>query len=99
RRPAAFAVLGPVLRQEQLGIDQRLVRAFADPEVDGNDAIVDLADTAEVLALHTGSLGAGLDGRSLINQPDVAQAIVGQEGQLVGNVVLQLSADFGVFPL
>ena len=95
----AFAVFRPVLRQEQLGIDQGLVAAFADAQVDGDDAVVDLADTAEVLTLHAGGLGAGLQSRGLIDQPDVAQAIVGQAGQFGPDVALQLSADLSVLPL
>src|SRR6202162_1389585 len=98
-RPTARAVIGPLLRQEQLGIEQRLVAALADAEVDGDDAIVDLADTAEVLALYAGGLVAGLHGRGLIDQPDVAQAIVGQGGQFVGDVLLQSVAELGVLPL
>lgn len=66
--------------------------------MDGDDAVFDLADTAEVLPLHAGSLGAGLHSRGLIDQTDGAQAIVGQAGQLGGNVALQLLADLGVMP-
>jgi hypothetical protein len=58
-----------------------------------------IADTAEVLALHAGGLGAGLQSRGLIDQPDVAQAVIRQAGQFGRNVALQLIDDLGVLPL
>src|SRR5579884_2896668 len=99
RRPVAFAVFGPILREEQFGIDQGLVAALADAEVHGDDAVVELADTAEVLALDAGGLVAGLQGRGLVDQTDVAQAIIGQARQFDPDVALQLLTCLSVLPL
>src|SRR5262249_26702242 len=59
--PAARTVLIPGLGQEEVGIDQGLVAAAGDPEVDGDDAVLLLADLTTVLALHAGGVAALLD--------------------------------------
>lgn len=53
---APFAVLVPRLGQVQVAVQQRLDAAPGDADVDGDDAVIDLADAAEVLALHAGRL-------------------------------------------
>ena len=77
-RPAAVAVVVPGLGQEQVGIDQGLVAATGDAQVDGDDAVVDLAQLAAVLPLHAGGLGALLARAGLIDDADGAQLVVGQ---------------------
>ena len=64
--------------QEQVGIDQGLEAAAGDAEVDGDDAVLLLADLAAPLALHAGSLGALLDGAGLVDDADGAQLVVGE---------------------
>src|SRR5262249_54468686 len=56
---AALAVLVPGLRQEQVGIKQRLVATLGNAGVDCDQAVLQLADFAAVLPLHTGRLTAG----------------------------------------
>src|SRR5439155_12311697 len=82
----------------QLGIEQGLVAGAADAEVDADDAVGDLADTAEVLPLDAGGLGARLEGGGLIDQADGAQVVGSHGGQVGGDVALQLLADVGVSP-
>src|SRR3989440_8898567 len=92
-RPAAAGpAVGPGLGQEQVGVDQALVTAAADAEVDGDDAVIDLADTAEVLPLHARGLGALFQGAGLVDQPDGAQLIGRVDGgePLGGVLLLQL---------
>src|SRR3712207_1108002 len=49
---AAFVLRRPFLGENQFGIEEGLVTAPTDAEVDADNAVGDLADTAEVLPLH-----------------------------------------------
>jgi hypothetical protein len=62
---AAGPVIGPPLGQEQLGVDEGLVAPLGDAEVDGDDAVLDLAQAAEVLALDAGVISPCL--RALVS--------------------------------
>src|SRR5207302_3399439 len=95
---AALVVRCPVLGEKQFGIEQGLVAAAADAEVDADNAVGDLADTAEVLPLHAGGLGARLEGGGFVDQADAAQVVGSHGGQGGGDVALQLLADVGVSP-
>src|SRR6185369_7739942 len=96
--PAAPAVRGPVFGQEQRGIEQGLVQPAADAEVDGDDAVLDLADTAEVLTLHAGGLGTLFDGAGFVDEPDAAQVVGRQARQQGGGVAVELVTDGGEVP-
>jgi len=67
--------------------------------VDADDAVVDLADTAQVLALHAGVLVPDLTEEVSSISPDVAQVVLGHEGQARDDVLLQLVAELAVPPL
>jgi hypothetical protein len=73
--PAAGTVVGPGLGQKQLGIDQGLEAALRQTQVNGDDAIVHLADTAKVLPLHAGSFTALLAGTCFIDQANDAELV------------------------
>ena len=88
RGPAAFPVVGPTFWQEQLAVQEGLVTPLADAERDGDDAVVHLAETAQVLALDTWRLGTLFDGTGLVDQADDSHAVVGQGGQGVGDLLL-----------
>src|SRR5262249_5695033 len=96
--PAAPPVPRPAPGQVEVGVDQTLVAALADAEVDGYDAVVDLADAAEVLPVHAGGPGALLEHAGLVDDPDGAQLVAGQATQHPGGVALELVADGGEVP-
>jgi hypothetical protein len=95
---AAILVGSPLLGQKQLGVEKSLVASLTDAEVDGDDAVGDLADTTEVLTLHTRGLGTRLEGGGLIDEANRAKVIGGQGGQDIGDMTLQLFADLGEIP-
>ncbi len=89
RGPAAWAVVVPRLGQVQVGVQQGLEAAFGDADVDGDDAVIDLADAAQVLPLHAGRLVAPLAATGLVDDADRAQRVGGQCGDRSGQVLLQ----------
>src|SRR5262249_42565934 len=76
-----------------------LVTTLADTEVDGDNAVLDLADTAEVLPLHARRLGALLDGTGLVDQADDSQTVVGHPRQLLDDLLLAEVADVAGVPV
>src|SRR5262249_1972390 len=95
---AARAVVGPLLGQGQVGGAQGLVGAAGEAEVDGDDAVLDLAQAAEVLAGDAGGLGALLADAGLVDQADGAQLVGRQGGQQAGRVPLEVLAQPGEVP-
>lgn len=93
-----FLVGGPFLGQKQFGIQEGFVAALADTEMDGNDAVGDLADATEVLPLDAWGLGARLEGGGFIDEANGAEVVVGQGGQEVSAMALQLAADLCELP-
>ena len=99
RLAAAWAIFGPTLRQEQIGVDQGLVRTFADAEVDRDDTIVDLADAAEVLPLHAGGFASLLDHAGFVDEAHRAETIVGKPDEQLGGMPLEEVANGGAVPV
>src|SRR5207249_7089213 len=92
-------VVGPRLGQEQLEVDEALVAAPGHGEVDGDDAVVDLAGAAEVLALHAGGLVALLEAAGLVDDADGAGALgVCGAGELLAGVFAEAVADQAEVP-
>src|SRR5439155_13411253 len=89
---AASAVGVPGLGQIQVGVEQGLVAALDQASVDGDDAVLQLADLAAVLPLHAGGAPAALDSAGLVVQADGAKVIRGKPGQDAGDVLLQAGA-------
>src|SRR5262249_11519117 len=83
------AVLVPVPGQEQVGVDERLVAALGNAEVDSDDAVLLLAGLAAPLALHARGVLALLDRSGLVDDADGPQVLCGQTVQGVGDVALQ----------
>src|SRR5207302_10960479 len=95
---AAVTVLVPGFGQEQLGVDQRLVAALGDAEVDGDDAVLLLATLAAPLALHARGLGPLLGSAGLVDQAHGAQAIADDLGEGRGDMLDQGIAGQAVAP-
>jgi hypothetical protein len=70
--------------------------AFADyaipghRQVDGHDPVLELTDTAEVLALNPGRLVALLDGAGLVHNAHRPAPVVGQRDHDPGQVLLEM---------
>src|SRR5262249_21883076 len=86
---AAVAVGVPRPGQEQGAVHQGLVAAAGDGQVDGDDAVLDLAQLAAVLPVHAGGLAALLPGAGLIDAADGAEVIAGRVAQGGGDVLLE----------
>src|SRR4051794_37043271 len=67
--------------------------------MDGDDAVADLADAAEVLALDTGGLVALLEGAGLVDDPHGAERVGREVGQDAGQVPLQRVAGQFLVPV
>jgi hypothetical protein len=94
RLAAAGPVVGPTLRQEQVGVQQGVVAAAANAQMHRHDAVVHLAQAAEVLPLDAGRPGAALGGTGFVDQPDTAQVVGrGPGGEQGGGVALQVVAE------
>src|SRR6185437_11222772 len=94
----AFAVGIPCLGQVQLGVQQGLEAAFGHADMDGDDAVVDLTHTAQVLPLYSGRLVAPLAATGLVDNAHGAQRVRGQLGDGVGQLPLQEVAHVLVVP-
>src|SRR3954452_12366469 len=70
RIPAPVAVGGPPLGQVQVGVQEGPEPPPDDPDVDGHDPAVDLADAPQVLALPPGRVAAPLAAARLVDPPD-----------------------------
>src|SRR5579864_8674586 len=76
--PAATRILRPTLGEIQFPVQQRMETGVGEAEVDRDGAIVRLAGRPAILPLDAGSLGALLDERRLVDDPDgVAPAVGG----------------------
>ena len=76
--PAPLAVLVPgLLGQEQVGVEHGREVAAAAGEVDGDDAVVDLAASPAVLPLHAGGLVPLLGRAGLVDPADDADIVRG----------------------
>src|SRR5512143_1556049 len=73
---ATVAVGVPALGQEQLAIEQAMEVAAGEPQVDGDDAILGLAQPAAPLLLHAGGLVPLLVVAGLVEEPDGVGALV-----------------------
>src|SRR5439155_199768 len=95
-RPAPFggptgaaarrSILGPRLRQVQVGIQQGLEGALRHPRVGGHDPVVDLADAPEVLPLHPRRVAAPLAATRLVHHPDRPERVGRQPSEYPGQV-------------
>jgi hypothetical protein len=65
----------------------------------GDDALVNLADAAEVLPLYARGFVPLLDGTGLVDEPDGAEAVVGQGGQQGGRMALEFVAGARAVPV
>src|SRR5262249_5099836 len=93
---AAGPVVGPLLGQEQLGVDEGLVAPASDAEVDGDDAVRDLADAAQILLLHAGGLVALFECAGLVDDADGAEGLgVGSGTELLDGVGGESVSDQG----
>src|SRR5262249_32978016 len=97
--PAAGAIIGPPLGQEQRAAEQGLEAAAADAYVDGDNTVVGLAQAAAPLAGDPRGLGALLGLAGLVDDADGAQAsVIGQARQQAGGVAVQDVEGPGVVP-
>src|SRR5262249_27238012 len=93
-RAAALPVGRPLLRQEQVKVDQGLVAAASNAQVNADQTILDLAQAATPLPLHAGGFVSLLGGGRLVNDADGAQVVgVIDPGQAGDDVALQPFAD------
>src|SRR5262249_13600042 len=99
RVPAPLPVLGPRLRQKQLGINQALVRATRYTQMDRDDTVVGLARSAAPLALHAGRFRSLLGGATFVHDADGAQVISWLLSQLSAHMLLQQIPYFVLSPL
>ena len=95
---ATRAVVAPFLRQEEIGVEQRLERPLRDADVHGDDAVLHLAFAAQILPLDAGRLVAPLAAACLVDHADGADAIVGQARCVLGELPLEPGKDLVVVP-
>src|SRR5512142_595149 len=81
---AAVAVLRPVLGQEQFAVEQVVEVVAGVAQMDRHDAVLELADGAAVLTLHTGGLVPLLDIAGFVEDADGVRA-----GVLVADDLLE----------
>src|SRR5262249_60725009 len=91
---AAVAVVGPILGQVQLAVEQAVELADGIGQVDGDDAVVGLAAGVAPLPLHAGRLVALLGAGGVVDDRDRPAA-----GVLAGDQLLEPVAELGVVPL
>jgi len=83
-------VSGPRLGQKDVRVNQGLVLPLAHGQVNGDDAILDLAQAATPLPLHARGVSPFLDVAGLVDDADAAQAsAIGQHGQQASDVALE----------
>src|ERR1700678_1979417 len=85
---ATLAVVPPLLGQVEVGVEQGLEGALADTEVNGDDAVIHLAQETEILARDAGCLASRLGSAGLVEEADVAQIVPTQMRQQGSNVLL-----------
>jgi hypothetical protein len=98
RLAAALAVVAPRFGQKQVAIDQGLVAAAADAEVDGDDTVFFLAHSPAPLPLDAGGLVSLLDLTGFVDEADDAEVGGGQGPQPLGNLLLELIAQARLVP-
>src|SRR5512135_2528025 len=73
---AAVAIGVPALGQEQLAVEQAVEVAAGQPQVDGDEAVLGLAQAAAPLLLDAGGLVPLLGVAGLVEEPDGVRALV-----------------------
>lgn len=96
--PTPWAVIRPRLGKEKVRVQESLEASFGHTDVDGDDAVVDLADAAEVLTLHTGRVLTPLSRTRLVDDTDGSQRVSGKLGNNVSDVSLKSVACESVVP-
>src|SRR5262249_16646411 len=94
----AFAVFVPALGQEQVGVEQGLVTPAGGGQMDGDDAVLHLAQLAAMLTLYAGGLVPLLGVAALVDDANGAGAVLRQFRQQRGDVLLEELTDAVVVP-
>ncbi len=84
--------------QVQAGVQQRPEQTAGDADMDGDDAVGDLADATQVLPLHARGLVALLEAAGLVDDADGAQRVGGEVGQHVRQLALEQVPGAAVIP-